>query len=191
MRIGIDVDGVIINFEKELKTHAELFNMLELKKDQKTKRNEMLVHNRHEWSEEENKKFVDKYFLELSERAAFLPGAVDVIKMLKEEGHYLVVVSARGGIVAEMKDVALKKLNQAGLEFDDYYFQQKNKVEVCKKCKFDFMIDDSYDHAKALSTEGIRVIYFRDVDMPILEENEFLYDATNWGEVYKILRTKA
>ena len=30
MKIGIDVDGVIFDFEKELKTRAELYDLLQL-----------------------------------------------------------------------------------------------------------------------------------------------------------------
>ena len=30
MQIGIDVDGVLLDFEKELRTRAELYDLLEL-----------------------------------------------------------------------------------------------------------------------------------------------------------------
>ena len=33
MKIGVDFDGVIFNFERELLTYAELFDLLELKKN--------------------------------------------------------------------------------------------------------------------------------------------------------------
>lgn len=190
MKIGVDIDGVVLNFERDLKVHAELFNFIELKRRDETKREEHFVQKRHNWSDEEKAQFVEKYFISLSKITPFMPGAVEVLKMLKNEGHKLVIISARGGIVKEMKDVALERFNEVGLVFDDYFWGQGDKLQTAKDIKLDVMIDDSTEHCKTISAAGVKTIYFRDVDRPILQENEFLFDATNWGEVYKIINTK-
>ena len=52
------------------------------------------------------------------------------------------------------------------------------------------MIDDSYDVCKRLSENGIKSIYFRDKEMKKLEQNEYLREVSNWGEIYIELSRK-
>ena len=190
MRIGVDIDGVILNFERDLKARAELFNFIELKRCDETKRDEHFIQLRHNWTDEEKALFVEKYFVSLSKNTPFMPGAVEVLKMLKNEGHKLIIISARGGIVKEMKTVALERFDEVGLVFDDYFWGQSDKLQTIKNEKIDVMIDDNVEHCKTVSDAKIKTIYFRDVDGAKLQESEFLFDATNWGEIYKIIKTK-
>lgn len=189
MKIGIDVDGVILNFERELKTYGEIFNCFEIDNKKEANKNAHYVNDRYSWTEEQENLFAQKYFIECSKKCPFMAGAINVINKLKNEGHQLIIISARGGKFAEMEDVALERLNAEGLVFDKYYWHIDNKVEIAKKENLDFMIDDYYKHIKELTENKIKSIYFRDVDMPKLEDNKYLYDATNWGEVYRIIKT--
>ena len=132
--------------------------------------------------------FVNKYFLKLSKQTNLIPGAKDVINMLKNEENELIIISARGGMIEEMKDVAINKFEKEGLSFDKYYWKQEDKLDVAKKEKIDVMIDDSYDVCKKLSSNGIKTIYFREKNMKKLEENENLKEVSNWGEIYRYIK---
>ena len=125
MKIGIDIDGVILDYERVLKTYGDLYDFLELKKNGIIHRNEHYLRNRYDWTEEERMNFVNKYFLKLSKKTQLIPGAKDVIDMLRKENNELIVISARGGMIEEMKDVAIDKFNEEGLSFDKYYFGSK------------------------------------------------------------------
>jgi len=92
--------------------------------------------------------FINKYFLKLSKQTNLIPGAKDVINILKNEGHDLIVISARGGMIEEMKDVAIEKFNKENIKFDKYYWKQDDKLEIAQKESIDYMIDDSYDVCK-------------------------------------------
>ncbi len=188
MKIGIDIDGVILDYERILKTYGDLYDFIELKKDGIVNRNEHYLRNRYNWTEEERMEFVNKYFLELSKITPLMPGAKTIISMLKKEGNELIIISARGGMIEEMKDVALEKFEKENLSFDKYYWKQDNKLEVAKRENIDIMIDDSYDVCKKLSANGIRTIYFRDKDMKLLEQNEYLKEVSNWGEIYRYIK---
>lgn len=96
MKIGIDIDGVILDYERVLKTYGDLYDFIELKKDGIVNRNEHYLRNRYDWTEEERMNFVNKYFLELSKNTPLIPGAKTVISMLKKEGNELIIISARG-----------------------------------------------------------------------------------------------
>ena len=109
--------------------------------------------------------------------------------MLKKEGNEFIVISARGGTVEKMKDVAIEKFEEEEISFDKYYWKQEDKLEVAQKENIDIMIDDSYDVCKKLSENKIKTIYFRDKEMKKLEQNEYLKEVSNWGEIYRIINT--
>lgn len=189
MKIGIDIDGVILDYERVLRTYGDLYDFIELKKDGIVNRNEHYLRNRYNWTEEERMNFINKYFLELSKQTSLIPGAKDVIHMLQKEGNELIVISARGGTVKEMKDVAMKKLQEEGISFDQYYWKQDDKLETAKNENIDIMIDDSYDVCKKLSENQIKMIYFRDKDMKEIKENEYVKEVSNWGEIYRYIKS--
>ena len=189
MKIGIDVDGVILDYERVLKTYGDLYDLIELKKDGIINRNEHYLRNRYNWTEEERMNFVNQYFLKLSRQAELMPGAKDVIRLLQKDGHELIVISARGITVEGMQDVAREKFEQENISFSKYYWKQEDKLEVAKKEKIDYMIDDNFDICKKLSENGIKTIYFRDKDMKKLE-NENVIEVSNWGEIYRIIKTE-
>ena len=188
MRIGIDIDGVILDYERVLKTYGDLYDFIELKKDGIINRNEHYLRNRYDWTDEERMNFINKYFLKLSKLTPLIPGAKDVIDMLQKEGNELIIISARGGMIEEMKDVAIEKFNEEGISFNKYHWKQDDKLEVAKKEEIDVMIDDSYDVCKKLSSNGIKTIYFRDKEMKVLEQNENLKEVSNWGEIYRYIK---
>ena len=103
MRIGIDIDGVILDYERVLKTYGDLYDFIELKKDGIININEHYLRNRYDWTDEERMNFINKYFLKLSKQTPLIPGAKDVIDMLQKEGNELIIISARGGMIEEMK----------------------------------------------------------------------------------------
>ena len=188
MKIGIDIDGVILDYQRVLNTYGDLYDFIELKKDGIVSKNELYLRKKYNWTDEERMDFVNKYFLKLSKQTPLIPGAKDVINMLKNEGNELIIISARGGMIEEMKNVAINKFEKEGLSFDKYYWKQEDKLDVAKKEKIDVMIDDSYDVCKKLSSNGIKTIYFREKNMKKLEENENLKEVSNWGEIYRYIK---
>lgn len=188
MKIGVDIDGVILDYERVLKTYGDLYDFIELKKDGIINRHEHYLRNRYNWTEEERMNFINKYFLKLSRQTNLIPGAKDVIHMLQNEGHELIIISARGGMIEEMKDVAIEKFDKEDIKFNKYYWKQDDKLEVAQKEKIDVIIDDSYDVCKKLSLNGIKTIYFRDKEMKVLEQNENLKEVSNWGEIYRYIK---
>ena len=188
MKIGIDIDGVILDYERVLKTYGDLYDFIELKKDGIINRNEHYLRNRYDWTDEERMNFINKYFLKLSKQTPLMPGAKYVIDMLQKEGNELIIISARGGMIEEMKDVAIEKFNEEGISFNKYYWKQDDKLEIAQKEDINLMIDDSYDVCKKLSSNGIKTIYFRDKEMKVLEQNENLKEVSNWGEIYRYIK---
>lgn len=187
MKIGIDIDGVILDYERVLRTYGELYDCIELKKEGLQNKQEIHLKKRYNWTEEEYMDFVKKYFIKLSKKTELLPGAKDVIQMLQKEGHEFIIISARGNLIVEMEEEAEKKFKKENLVFSKYYWEQLNKLEVAQKEKIDYMIDDNFEICQNLSKNGIKVIYFRDKDIKPLEPSNNLIEVSNWGEIYRIL----
>lgn len=188
MKIGIDIDGVILDYERMLKAYGDLYDFIELKGEGLVDRNEHYLIDRYNWTKEQKMNFAEKYFVEISKKTSLLPAAKEVIQMLQKDGHELIVISARGGMVKEMKDVALEQFEKEGLTFSKYYWQQDDKLEVIQKENLDYMIDDCYYVCKKLVENNVKTIYFRDKEMRKIEPNENLIEVSNWGEIYRIIK---
>ena len=76
------------------------------------KKQERYIRNRYDWTDEERMNFINKYFLKLSKETPLIPGAKDVIDMLQKEENELIIILARGGMIKEMKDVAMEKFEE-------------------------------------------------------------------------------
>ena len=119
-----------------------------------------------------------------------MPGAKMVLKMLKEEGNKLIIITARGGTNPSIIDISKQRFEKDNMLdlFDRYYFATKDKAEVCKKENIDIMIDDSIYNCKNISENKIKTIYFKDAASYDMEENEYLKVLYNWGEIYRYLK---
>ena len=50
------------------------------------------------------------------------------------------------------------------------------------------MIDDNYEICRKMSENKIKTIYFRDKEMKKLEQNQYLKEVSNWGEIYRYIK---
>ena len=189
MNIGIDLDGVVFDSEKEYRVYAELYDVIDLKQNNMVNNKELRCQRRYKWTEEQLNNFFKKYNQKVLENSNFMPGAKNILRLLKEEGHNLIVITARGGISQDEIEVTQKVLKQNKLDiFDKYYFTAKNKDEVCVKEKIDVMVDDSYKICKAVADANIKTIYLKDAPSYDLEENDCIKVLYNWGEIYRYIK---
>ena len=188
MKIGIDLDGVVIDSETTFRTYEEIFDLDVLKEDNLINREEPKFQARYNWNEEQQKEFIEKYFLKVAKESNLMSGFIGVYNLLKKQGHEFVVITARGGFVKEMKDDAIRLLEENNIKFDKYYWKISDKLEICKKENVDIMIDDDWRIIKNLSDNFIRTLYFRDTNLMKLEENEYIKEVNNWGDIYRYIR---
>lgn len=60
MKIGVDLDGVVFDSEKEFRVYSELYDTLDLKKNSKIDNRELKFQDRFQWSKEETENFLKK-----------------------------------------------------------------------------------------------------------------------------------
>ena len=67
-------------------------------------------------------------------------GAELVLRKLKEMGHKLIVVSARGYLDDKELQITRERIEELNLPIDNYEIQAFDKVSVCKKHNIDIAI---------------------------------------------------
>ena len=188
MKIGIDLDGVIFDSEKGYRVYSELYDMIDLNKNSKIDNGEVAFEKRFNWSQEEIEGFIKKYHKKIVTESNFMPGAKEVLRMLKNEGNSLILITARGCANREMIGITENIFKENGMDiFDKCYWATEMKDEVCKKEKIDIMIDDSFEKCKKISEAKIKTIYLKDAPSYEMEENEYLKVLYNWGEIYRYI----
>ena len=189
MKIGIDLDGVVFDSEKEFRVYSELYDMLDLKQNSKINNKELKFQSRFKWTKEDIDGFLNKYHKQIIVESNFMPGVKRIIKLLKEDGHTLILITARGGMNRDMIKVTEERLQQNEMNiFDKYYWATENKDEVCVKENVDIMIDDFCDKCKSIANSKIKTIYLKDAPSYDLEENEYIKVLYNWGEIYRYIK---
>lgn len=185
MKIGIDVDGVILDYEKGLFAAAEIFDLEKCRGNGKIHLNEFFVQNRYDWTEQEKEKFIKEDFKRVSIEAPIMPKAKYVLGKLKEMGHELILISARGTEEESLINIVIERFEKENLKFDKSYWKKQNKLEICQAEKINCMIDDKPETCLKMAENKISTLYFRGMRGYDLEENEYLKEVSNWGEVYR------
>ena len=188
MKIGIDLDGVVFDSEKEFRVYSELYDMLDLKQNSKINNKELKFQSRFKWTKEDIDGFLNKYHKQIIVESNFMPGVKRILKLLKEDGHTLILITARGGMNRDMIKVTEERLQQNEMNIFDNYWATENKDEVCVKENVDIMIDDFCDKCKSIANSKIKTIYLKDAPSYDLEENEYIKVLYNWGEIYRYIK---
>lgn len=50
------------------------------------------------------------------------------------------------------------------------------------------MIDDDWKIIKRLADNEVKTLYFRDTNLMKLEENKYIKEVNNWGEIYRNIK---
>lgn len=184
IKIGIDLDGVVFDSEAAFRVYEEIFAIENLNK-KIINIEEPKYQGRYNWTKEEQDEFNKKYLLKASQESHLMSGFLPVYKRLKEFGFEMIVITARGGFFEEMKDDAIRLLNENNIVFDKYYWKIDDKLEICKKENIDIMIDDDYRIINKISNANIKTLYFRTANLKKLDETNYIHEVNNWGDIYR------
>lgn len=188
MKIGIDLDGVVIDSEQTFRVFEEIYDVDTLKGNNLIDIEEPKFQSRYNWTKEQEEVFIKKYFMKVSKESTLMAGFKEVYNLLKNQGLEFVVITARGNFIEEMKDDAERLLEENNLYFDKYFWKVDDKLEVCKNENIDIMIDDDWRIIKKLAENNIKTLYFRDTNLKVLEENKYIKEVNNWGQVYRFIK---
>ncbi len=190
MKIGLDIDGIILDFERTMRSYAELYDLLILRKDGVKDSNQFDYLKRYAWTDEEKKTFIDNYLVYATINSTpLIPLVEEMLELFQLEGYEYLFITARGTIKKETKEAVIQVFQKNNIPTDNIYWGIKDKVSKCRELGIDLMIDDNPSACKLLSGNKIKTLYFRDKDNELIKNNEFLTEVSNVGEICRYILT--
>ena len=190
MNIGIDIDGVLTNMERELLDYATKMSVEEMWpiNIDVNKYSEVNAFN---WDNEQAQEFWSRYMIKYLTETPVRTFAPEVIEKLKNEGNKIFLITARheGEMPKEHygKMIPLTKqwLSANNIKYDEIIFQVE-KLQPCIENNIEVMIEDSPKNIQELSNK-IKVIKF-DCQYNKHVNNENITTAYSWYHIYKIIQ---
>ena len=164
MKIGIDIDGVLLDIENYIMTRGSKFFWDNYKKTIENP----FTYNIYEMfgmDQEAERKFWEKCYYNYIMEAPRMY-ASEVISKLSEAGHKIYIITARsanalnnGVSEEEAQKLVPVWLEKNNIVYDKLLFVAGDKTEACVANKIDVMIEDSPSQIKSIS-KAIPVIVF-------------------------------
>ena len=162
MVIGLDIDDTITDTFGVMFGYAQKYTIEELGKSgeidySKICPNHNYIQALHNWNGDEELEFFRKYYKPICEETEPFPFAVETINKLKEEGHTIVLITARWDFddtnVRRLTEDWIKKQN---IHYDKLVVNANTKLEAAQENNVDVFVDDSFENCKAVSDGGIK-----------------------------------
>lgn len=185
MKIGIDIDNVISNFNDELlkeylKHDKELRNTGIINKDV------FIRYGMFDWTEKEEAEFYKKNIERIAIKLKPIHRATETIKKLKEDGNEIIIISGRdNGEYNNPYKLTEEWLAKYNIVYDKLIltnaYNKEEKANVCKENNIDIMIEDNTKTAINIETVGTKVLL---MNTRYNKNNENLEKVSNWKEIY-------
>lgn len=188
MRIGLDIDNVILETDEEI--------LKEMLLEDKNKRNKGIINyeadyiflGMFDWSKEEIDEFLNKKMEDIAKRLKVKDNAKNYIDKLIEDGHEIYLISNRSN--KQYQDAY--KTTKDNLEMNDIKYHKliitetNDKSKECLEEKIDIMIDDRASNCLKLIDKNINCILFKTK----YEKREFnnLKSVSSWSELYETIK---
>ena len=185
MKIGIDIDNVISNFNDELlkeylKHDKELRNTGIINKDV------FIRYGMFDWTEKEETEFYKNSIERIAIKLKPIHRATETIKKLKEDGNEIIIISrGNNGEYNNPYKLTEEWLAKYNIVYDKLIltnaYNKEEKANVCKENNIDIMIEDSTQTAVNIEKVGTKVLF---MNTRYNKNNENFEKVSNWKEIY-------
>ena len=190
MKIGIDIDNVLSNFNDIL-----LNDYLE---HDKTLNNNGIIHKDEyirkmfDWKPE----YEQEYYKNNIERLATLFTPIEdsskYINKLKNNGNEIYIISGRdNGEYSDPHNMTINWLKKYNIPYDKLVltnaYKHQEKADICNEFGIDIMIDDSINVCEKCSENNIESILF---ETPYNKKENRFNKLKNWEEIYNYISSK-
>ncbi len=192
MRIGVDIDGVLIDLERFELDYGSKFcleNNLPVILKKKFVDDEV-----YDLTDEQCAKFWETYLEYYAKEYKARDFASQIIHKLREEGNEIYIVTGRNeeGLTGEsygkMKEFVSKWLEENKIEYDRIIYTEGSKLPYCIGNYIDVMIEDNPKNTVEISSK-IPVLCFNAMYNAEIE-GENIKRVYSWYEIYEKLEKK-
>ena len=185
MRIGIDIDNVISNFN-EILLNEYILHDKKLRNTGIINNNASYIRNgMFDWTVEEEKTFYNENIERIVKKLDVIEGAKEYIDKLHDDGHLICIITGRdNGDYTDPYSMTNTWLKEHNIYYDDLILTDAHdkhaKTLKCIEYDIDIMIDDSVRICTDCIDNGITTIlmetpYNKGIDIPRVK---------NWEEFY-------
>lgn len=185
MRIGVDIDGVLNNYEQFQLDYGCKY-CLEINKYKIKNPCGYNAIDVFDWDQETEKQFWWKYLDLLIDDEEPRLFAKDIIKKLKQEGHEIYIITARNQKFlksGQMEDKTINWLLKNGIHYDNITFDCQDKLNYCVNNNIDIMIEDSKEHILNISTKIPVLCFNAKYNLDINNKN--IIRVYSWYDIYQ------
>ncbi len=188
MRIGVDIDNVLSNFNDELLKEF-LIHDKQLRNNGIINKELYITRGMFDWSKEE----IDEFYYSNIERIAknlnVIDKAPEYIKELRKNGHEIYIISGRdNGEYSDPYNMTANWLEKYNIEYDKLIltngYNSLEKVNICIENNISIMIDDSTRVYSEMVKNGITALL---MDTPYSRKMEDVKRVFNWEETYNFI----
>lgn len=188
MRIGIDIDNVISNFDEVL--------LKEFLNQDKKLRNTGIVNEEiyitrgmFDWSQEEIDEFYHNNIEKIANNLNVIDKAPEYIKKLKGNGYEIYIVSGRdNGEYENPYQMTTEWLEKYNIVYDKLIltnaYDSLEKAKICIDNDIDIMIDDSARICLEIDKTKTKALL---MDTPYNRTENTLTRVHNWDEIYEFI----
>ena len=186
MRIGIDIDGVLTDFEKwQLDYGSKYFlkyNKNIVNPDGYDSDTVFNVTN------EMDSEFWKEYLYDYAVNEPARKFSGEVIDKLKENGFEIYIITARfltdkNTIEGErMRNIVKNWLKQNNVHYDKIIFSPEDKLKICKENNIDIMIEDKVENINNISKEIPVICFNASYNKSCTSDN--IYRVYSWYDIY-------
>lgn len=189
MIIGIDIDDTITDTYAYMFPYSQKYTIEDLGKNIENIDRNCMTHmyatTFHKWSEKEEKEFLDKYYEATLKNVKPKLFAIEVINQLKEEGHTILLITARfPSDKFDVEKLTEKWLKDNRIDYDKLILNAQDKVKFAKDNQVDVFVDDSIENCKAMAEANIKT-YMMDTIINLSDKNDKVKRVYSWPHLYQ------
>lgn len=204
MNIAFDIDDTIANYAKLKVLYAQAYDRIKASNKGLLDINKWVTHGMFDWTEEEKKDYEYQTVGTLYPYLKPEYGGLQLMKLLKQDGHKIFLITRRGVDGLSKKKSTVTWLKELNVPYDKLVMNELDKIEYMKKHNIDIYVDDSFSKCIEAEKAGIFAIQkslFLHLDReeiettitknPSHQEGVFHNNCRTWDEVYAQIQNKA
>lgn len=182
MNIGIDIDDTITETSELLMPYVAEYFSIDI---DYLKKNNICYNNLPKEYKEKEKEFGKSTFGRVLLDVRLKENAKEIIDKLKEDGHKIVIITARDETIYDAPfEFTKKQLKKLRIEYDKL-FCTFDKKQICIDENIDFFIDDSVENLNNVEDTVGQVLLFN--SKTNMRENNHFIRVNSWKEIYNYI----
>lgn len=186
MKIGIDIDNVISNFNDTLLNEYLLHDKKIRNSGVINKNADYIRKGMFDWNEDEETNFYKNNIERIAKKLGVIERAKEYIDKLHDDGHVICIITGRNnGEYTEPYNMTKKWLDENNIYYDNLIltdaYDKHAKTKQCLEHNIDIMIDDSVRICNDCIENGITTVL---MDTPYNKSSN-IQRVKSWEEFYR------